>query len=91
MRLSMVEDTEPKSTWWGTLEQVEALPRVNLLVMVVWFVLVAVVAINAGNSYGNGWAGFIGIFVGPLVLVRLMRSGLSARGGKRHRHEEAVK
>ena len=87
----MVEDTEPKNTWWGTLKQVEALPRVNLLVMVVWLVLVAVVAINVGNRFGNGWGGLIGIFVGPLVLVRLMRSGLSASGGKRHRHEGAVK
>ena len=85
MRLSMVVDAGSRNTWWGTLRRVIALPRVNLLVMVAWIIVAAVAAINVGNRFGDGWGTFIGIFIGPLVLARMMRSGLGANSGKHGR------
>jgi hypothetical protein len=88
----MVVDAGSRNTWWGTLRRVIVLPRVNILVMLAWIIVAAVAAINVGNRYGDGWGGFIGIVIGPLVLARMMRSGLGANSGKPHRrHEGAVK
>jgi hypothetical protein len=81
----MSPDTQQSNTWWGTLRRVYALPKLQVTMMAVWVLFVAIVAINVGNRFGDIWGAFVGIFVGPLVLARIMRSGLGTNSGKHSR------
>jgi hypothetical protein len=72
-------------TWWGTLRGVADSPKLNVLIMIAWIVIIATVAVIVGNKYGQIWGYVLGIFVGPLVMVRLIRSVPSKNVGKHQR------
>lgn len=79
----MGPDAESGDTWWGVLRRAATLPLLQVALMVAWLLLIAIAAVMIGNRYGDFWGGVVGIVVGPLVLVRMLRSRVGTDQRKR--------
>jgi len=81
-------ERQNEKTFWGTLRRVASLPKAKVVAMGIWVVGVAITAIAIGDQFGAVYGLILGVFIGPLVLARMMRAGLGDAHGRHQRTDQ---
>lgn len=69
-------DDAPRLTALAVLRRVFGGPKLLLLLMAVWTIGGAILAVNVGDHLGKLWGLTVGIVVLPLGLSRMMKASL---------------
>jgi hypothetical protein len=72
-------ETVPKHGFWATLRLLIQQPLSFLLGLLAMLTVLAVIAVNVGNRYGQFWGALVGGCIAPLIGGSLLRGRLNRR------------